>query len=66
MRLVAWGGIEPPTRGFSRQRTLRLAPRPKPRSVTLFWSSDPWPTLLTEPAAEPRRPLGSDRHTFFL
>ena len=64
--LVAWGGIEPPTRGFSRQRALRLEPQTTPRSVTLFWPAALCPSRLTEPSAEPYRPPGFDGHTVFL
>jgi len=50
--LVAWGGIEPPTRGFSRQITLGLGVLLSRRNVTAFGSAGCREWVLTEPVAE--------------
>ncbi len=50
--VVAWGGIEPPTRGFSRQSTVRLGAPLSRRSVTVFGSAGCPAVAVTEPVAE--------------
>ena len=63
--MVAWGGIEPPTQGFSIQRTRTSGVSVSRRNVTSF------PGLVVllgpsaEPAAEPFRALGLHGHRFF-
>ena len=62
--LVAWGGIEPPTQGFSIQRTRTSGAPVSQRNVTSF------PVLVvllvpsTEPATERFRALALHGHRF--
>ena len=53
---MAWGGIEPPTRGFSKHPTSRAPPQAERRGVTLFWLFSRTSAVPTEPSAEPNRP----------
>ena len=50
--LVAWGGIEPPTQGFSIQATARIHTGLSARIVTAFSPSLACAVPFTEPAAE--------------
>jgi hypothetical protein len=64
--LVAWGGIEPPTQGFSIQATGSVCIRLSAGIVTPFWPPSPCREAFTEPVAEP---FGSGRlhgHSVFL
>ena len=65
INLVAWGGIEPPTQGFSIQRTRTSGVSVSRRNVTSFPGFGGWPSPSTEPAAEPFRALGLHGHRFF-
>jgi len=50
--LVAWGGIEPPTQGFSVQGTVASGCSLSPRSVTGFWFLALVGGVSSEPATE--------------
>ena len=52
LRLVAWDGIEPPTQGFSRQRSVGPSPPVSRRIVRDFPRIQPLSTRLTEPVSE--------------
>ena len=62
---MAWGGIEPPTQGFSIQSTGSGGVSVSRRNVTGFPGFRGWPSPSTEPAAEPFRALGLHGHRFF-
>ena len=51
-KLVAWGGIEPPTQGFSVQATAYVSTGLTQRILTVFWLPLTCAVTLTEPAAE--------------
>jgi hypothetical protein len=62
--LVAWGGIEPPTQGFSIQGTSSGGVSLSPRNVTGFARLVPSPSPATEPVAELFRALRLHGHRF--
>jgi hypothetical protein len=64
INLVAWGGIEPPTQGFSIQSTSTFVSIVSRRNVTSFAVLASWSYPSTEPAAEPFRALGLHGHRF--
>ena len=62
--MVAWGGIEPPTQGFSIQRTVRFWVLVSRRNVTSFPVSVVLLVPSTEPVAKLYRALGLNGHRF--
>ena len=65
LNLVAWGGIEPPTQGFSIQATTVVCTKLSLRIVTGFSLLSTCSALLTEPVAEPLRVGWCHGHTDF-
>jgi hypothetical protein len=64
LNLVAWGGIEPPTQGFSTPYTPAGAQIVSPRNVRLFCAFGGCSPYFAEGVAEGFRALWCNRHPF--